>query len=215
MDKTVRSSSQCIEEYKKMNTEIMKQNKDLHKRLTEVMGKYKQLNSYNDQLDYQKRKSSKRADTLSELCRKLQVKSKDLSDDLKAAKNYLSSLGITLQFKSDLKSDPKPAPKQQATSNKADNDADGDDESGRDEENDDEFVEQKGTEITNEVEEEKEIDTNDTNESVNNGDDGDDNNGKNGGDADTAEDGNESKEREEDVMTEEVDHVPVVLDGTE
>ena len=46
MGKTVTSSSQCIEEYKKMNTEIMRQNKALHGKLTDVMGKYKQLNSY-------------------------------------------------------------------------------------------------------------------------------------------------------------------------
>ena len=50
----------------------------------------------------------KRIETLSELCRKLQVKNKDLSDDLKMAKTNLFNQGISLQFKSDIKETPKP-----------------------------------------------------------------------------------------------------------
>ena len=46
MGKTVKESSKCIDEYKKMNIELMKQNKALHQKLNDVMGKYKQLNSY-------------------------------------------------------------------------------------------------------------------------------------------------------------------------
>ena len=53
-------------------------------------------------------KSSKRIETLSELCRKLQVKNKDLSDDLKMAKTNLFNQGITLQFKSDVKEKSSP-----------------------------------------------------------------------------------------------------------
>ena len=46
MGKTVKESSRCIDEYKKMNIELMKQNKQLHQKLNDVMSKYKQLNSY-------------------------------------------------------------------------------------------------------------------------------------------------------------------------
>jgi len=108
MGSTVASSSQCIEEYKKMNAEVMAQNKALHGKLTDVMAKYKVLNSYNDQLDLQNRRASKRTDTLSELCRKLQLKNKDLTEDLKTAKSTLFNLGHAVHFKSDIK---PPAPK--------------------------------------------------------------------------------------------------------
>merc|ERR1712056_162130 len=103
MAKTVKESSKCIDEYKKMNVELMKQNKSLHGRLNEIVSKYKQLNSYNDQLDIRNLKSEKKAETLSELCRKLQVKNKDLSDDLKMAKSSLFNAGVNLEFKSDVK----------------------------------------------------------------------------------------------------------------
>ena len=46
MGKTVKESSKCIDQYKKMNVQLMKQNKQLHQKLNDVMGKYKQLNSY-------------------------------------------------------------------------------------------------------------------------------------------------------------------------
>ena len=55
----------------------------------------------NDQLDHKNLKSVKQMGTLSELCRKLQVKNKELSDDLKMAKTSLFNQGISLQFKSD------------------------------------------------------------------------------------------------------------------
>eukprot|EP01084_Bolivina_argentea_P278752 476359_1 len=103
MAKTVKESSNCIDEYKKMNIELMKQNKSLHGKLNDVMSKYRQLNSYNDQLDVKNAKGNKRIDTLSELCRKLQVKNKDLTEDLKMAKASLFNQGISLQFKSDVK----------------------------------------------------------------------------------------------------------------
>ena len=46
MGKTVKESSKCIDEYKKMNVELMKQNKSLHHKLNDVVSKYRQLNSY-------------------------------------------------------------------------------------------------------------------------------------------------------------------------
>merc|ERR1711933_15006 len=107
MAKTVKESSKCIDEYKKMNVELMKQNKTLHNRLNDVVSKYKQLTSYNDQLDHKNLKSVKRMDTLSELCRKLQLKNKDLSEDLKMAKSSLFNQGISLEFKSDKKENSK------------------------------------------------------------------------------------------------------------
>jgi len=105
MASTVKESSKCIEEYKKMNVELMKQNKAMHAKLTDVMSKYKLLNGYNDQLDAEKRRMSKRMETLSELARKMQNKNKDLSDDLKQAKTHLFNAGaVDLVWKSD----PKP-----------------------------------------------------------------------------------------------------------
>merc|ERR1712129_98130 len=103
MAKTVKESSKCIDEYKKMNVELMKQNKSLHGRLNEIVSKYRQLNGYNDQLDVKAAKAVKKSETLSELCRKLQMKNKDLSDDLKNAKSSLFNAGIVLEFKSDVK----------------------------------------------------------------------------------------------------------------
>merc|ERR1712129_73723 len=103
MAKTVKESSKCIDEYKKMNVELMKQNKSLHGRLNEIVSKYRQLNGYNDQLDIKAAKAVKKSETLSELCRKLQMKNKDLSDDLKNAKSSLFNAGIVLEFKSDVK----------------------------------------------------------------------------------------------------------------
>merc|ERR1712129_35566 len=103
MAKTVKESSKCIDEYKKMNVELMKQNKSLHGRLNEIVSKYRQLNGHNDQLDVKAAKAVKKSETLSELCRKLQMKNKDLSDDLKNAKSSLFNAGIVLEFKSDVK----------------------------------------------------------------------------------------------------------------
>merc|ERR1712129_682444 len=80
---------------------LMKQNKSLHGRLNEVVSKYRQLNGYNDQLDVKAAKAVKKSETLSELCRKLQMKNKDLSQDLKNAKSSLFNAGIVLEFKSD------------------------------------------------------------------------------------------------------------------
>merc|ERR1712129_437319 len=82
---------------------LMKQNKSLHGRLNEIVSKYRQLNGYNDQLDVKAAKAVKKSETLSELCRKLQMKNKDLSDDLKNAKSSLFNAGIVLEFKSDVK----------------------------------------------------------------------------------------------------------------
>merc|ERR1711933_284794 len=100
MAKTVKESSKCIDEYKKMNVELMKQNKTLHNRLNDVVSKYKQLNVYNDQLSAKNGKSEKRMETLSELCRKLQVKNREFCDDLKMAKSSLLQKGVELTFKS-------------------------------------------------------------------------------------------------------------------
>merc|ERR1719242_1775371 len=85
-----------------MNVELMKQNKSLHNKLNDVVSKYRQLNGYNDQMALKEAKSEKRMETLTELCRKLQVKNKELSDDLKMAKGSLFNQGITLDFKSDM-----------------------------------------------------------------------------------------------------------------
>jgi len=102
MGSTVKESSSVIGEYKKMNAQLMKQNKLIHEKLTSVMSKYKQLNCYNDELDSRYKNSGKRIETLSELCRKLQVKNKDLMEDVKMAKQNLLEQGVALQFKSDL-----------------------------------------------------------------------------------------------------------------
>merc|ERR1712129_680470 len=68
-------------------------------------GKYKLLNGYNDRADADKRRMSKRMETLSELARKMQNKNKDLSHDLKQAKTRLFNAGaVDLVWKSD----PKP-----------------------------------------------------------------------------------------------------------
>eukprot|EP01084_Bolivina_argentea_P285043 488725_1 len=56
MNKTVKESSNCIDEYKKMNIQLMKQNKSLHNKLNDIMNKYKQLNSYNDTLNLKNNK---------------------------------------------------------------------------------------------------------------------------------------------------------------
>merc|ERR1711972_1093958 len=99
-------------------------------------------NSYNDQLDLKNRKFSKRSDTLSELCRKLQLKNKDLSDDLKTAKASLTDLGVTLQFKSDVssKSESKSEFKShsESTQQRHREDENEENDSDRDEEDDDE-----------------------------------------------------------------------------
>ena len=67
-------------------------------------------------MDVKNLKSSKRIETLSELCRKLQLKNKDLSDDLKMAKTMLFNQGITLQFKSDIKDSSSPKKKKESQS---------------------------------------------------------------------------------------------------
>merc|ERR1711972_1119279 len=95
-------------------------------------------NSYNDQLDLKNRKFSKRSDTLSELCRKLQLKNKDLSDDLKTAKASLTDLGVTLQFKSDVSSKSEFKSHSESTQQRHREDENEDNESDRDEEDNEE-----------------------------------------------------------------------------
>merc|ERR1711972_610005 len=94
-------------------------------------------NSYNDQLDLKNRKFSKRSDTLSELCRKLQLKNKDLSDDLKTAKASLTDLGVTLQFKSDVSSKSESKSHSESTQQRHREDENEENDSDRDEEDDD------------------------------------------------------------------------------
>jgi len=84
MTKTMQTSNECIDQFKEMKkNNILKQNKDLHTNLKDLMSKYSQLNAFNDVVKQSLETATRRNETLQNLCRGLQQQNNALKERLK------------------------------------------------------------------------------------------------------------------------------------